>query len=191
MTAMNPNQQSRGHALCGDEVSFTEEARRIQGKALGGQASVVRLGQIVFFSSESGDAWMLDPEAGCAVCLARDFEPRRIPIQETPAKLAIEWNADYTIEGEAFTVVERHGSARTIMGYPTAEIQRLAGESPASPRGAFPDADQARERLKCGRNNPCPCASGKKYKKCCLARDEALVRQSADARRAPLTIRGG
>ena len=24
-----------------------------------------------------------------------------------------------------------------------------------------------------GRNDPCPCGSGKKYKKCCLARDQA------------------
>ena len=24
-----------------------------------------------------------------------------------------------------------------------------------------------------GRNEPCPCGSGKKYKKCCLAKDEA------------------
>ena len=164
-------------------MSFTEEARRIQSRALGGQASVVRLGQIIFFSSESGDAWMLDPEDGYAVCLAHDFEPRRIPIQETPAKLAIEWNADYTIEGEAFTVVGRDGSARTILGYPTTEIQRLAREVSATPRESV-DADQARERLKCGRNDPCPCGSGKKYKKCCLARDEALVCQAAVPRQA-------
>ncbi len=26
-----------------------------------------------------------------------------------------------------------------------------------------------------GRNQPCPCGSGKKYKRCCLAKDEALV----------------
>jgi tetratricopeptide (TPR) repeat protein len=26
-----------------------------------------------------------------------------------------------------------------------------------------------------GRNDPCPCGSGKKYKKCCLARDEAAA----------------
>jgi len=159
-------------------MSFIEEARQIQTKALGGEACVIRLDQIVFFSTESGDAWMLDPEDGYAVCLARDFEPRRIPIQETLAKLAIEWNADFTIEGGAFTVVERHGSARTIMGYPTGEIQRLASEISATPRESF-DAEQARERLKSSRNDPCPCGSGKKYKKCCLARDEALVRQSA------------
>lgn len=29
---------------------------------------------------------------------------------------------------------------------------------------------------KIGRNDPCPCSSGKKYKKCCLASDEAAAR---------------
>lgn len=29
-----------------------------------------------------------------------------------------------------------------------------------------------------GRNDPCPCGSGKKYKKCCLPRDEAGKRKS-------------
>jgi tetratricopeptide (TPR) repeat protein len=32
-----------------------------------------------------------------------------------------------------------------------------------------------------GRNEPCPCGSGKKYKKCCLERDEALERQTRPA----------
>jgi len=26
--------------------------------------------------------------------------------------------------------------------------------------------------MKIGRNDPCPCGSGKKYKKCCLKKDE-------------------
>src|SRR5882724_9551794 len=29
-----------------------------------------------------------------------------------------------------------------------------------------------------GRNESCPCGSGKKYKKCCLERDEALARET-------------
>ena len=33
---------------------------------------------------------------------------------------------------------------------------------------------------KVGRNEPCPCGSGKKYKKCCLPRDEAARRGGAD-----------
>jgi tetratricopeptide (TPR) repeat protein len=32
-----------------------------------------------------------------------------------------------------------------------------------------------------GRNDPCPCGSGKKYKKCCLERDETLARQTRPA----------
>jgi hypothetical protein len=32
-----------------------------------------------------------------------------------------------------------------------------------------------------GRNDPCPCSSGRKYKKCCLgAREEALVGTATD-----------
>jgi len=39
-----------------------------------------------------------------------------------------------------------------------------------------------------GRNAPCPCGSGKKYKKCCLAKDEreaALRRMSSSATAGP------
>lgn len=32
---------------------------------------------------------------------------------------------------------------------------------------------------KTGRNEPCPCGSGKKYKQCCLANDEAAERAAA------------
>ena len=38
-----------------------------------------------------------------------------------------------------------------------------------------------------GRNEPCHCASGKKYKQCCLAKDEEVARKSraeANARSA-------
>ena len=34
---------------------------------------------------------------------------------------------------------------------------------------------------KIGRNDPCPCGSGKKYKKCCLASDEAAARAAQSA----------
>jgi len=50
----------------------------------------------------------------------------------------------------------------------------------------FPEEDihasevYVRKYPKVGRNDPCPCGSGKKYKKCCLARDEA---EEAERRR--------
>ena len=35
--------------------------------------------------------------------------------------------------------------------------------------------------MKIGRNDPCPCSSGKKYKKCCLQKDEAAARLATAA----------
>lgn len=41
------------------------------------------------------------------------------------------------------------------------------------------DIEVVRQRLiKTGRNDPCPCGSGRKYKKCCLAADETQVREA-------------
>jgi hypothetical protein len=40
--------------------------------------------------------------------------------------------------------------------------------------------------MKIGRNAPCPCGSGKKYKKCCLERDEQAARERASAQTAEL-----
>ncbi|MFN3486913.1 MAG: SEC-C metal-binding domain-containing protein, partial [Planctomycetota bacterium] len=34
--------------------------------------------------------------------------------------------------------------------------------------------------MKIGRNQPCPCGSGKKYKKCCLPKDEEAAVLEAD-----------
>jgi hypothetical protein len=36
-----------------------------------------------------------------------------------------------------------------------------------------------------GRNDPCPCGSGKKYKKCCLPKDRAARIQALEARETP------
>jgi len=39
---------------------------------------------------------------------------------------------------------------------------------------------------KTGRNDPCPCGSGKKYKRCCLAKDQAAEHATLAATRAKL-----
>ncbi len=39
---------------------------------------------------------------------------------------------------------------------------------------------------KTGRNDPCPCGSGKKYKHCCLEKDRAVELQAAVAQRGAL-----
>ena len=41
---------------------------------------------------------------------------------------------------------------------------------------------------KTGRNDPCPCGSGQKYKRCCLPRDEAAAAERAAADRAAAAL---
>lgn len=41
---------------------------------------------------------------------------------------------------------------------------------------------------KLGRNDACPCGSGRKYKKCCQAADDAREREAEAARRAKPAI---
>lgn len=52
---------------------------------------------------------------------------------------------------------------------------RVPGSKPSAPAR---EVEAARKRLETGRNQPCPCGSGRKYKKCCLASDEAQVREA-------------
>jgi tetratricopeptide (TPR) repeat protein len=42
---------------------------------------------------------------------------------------------------------------------------------------------------KTGRNDPCPCGSGKKYKSCCLTNDEAAERERLAAAVRPAALR--
>jgi len=42
---------------------------------------------------------------------------------------------------------------------------------------------------KIGRNDPCPCNSGKKYKKCCMASDEAAARAARPAQSTAVPAR--
>ena len=41
---------------------------------------------------------------------------------------------------------------------------------------------------KIGRNDPCPCGSGKKYKKCCMLKDDAGKQTPAQDRHAMESI---
>jgi hypothetical protein len=115
--------------LSREEVSISREADYIIKKAQARDGRVVRLGALVFFSTDTGDAWVLDREDNLALCLARDGERQHFTILETPTNFQIAWEAQYHIDGEAFTVFTQDGRVRTIFGYPTREIENTIGDS--------------------------------------------------------------
>jgi hypothetical protein len=104
------------------DQNIGREVNYIVGRAQQRAAHVVSLPPLVLFSTETGDAWMLDPADGSALCLARDGAKQDYRITDTPDQFQVEWNADYRIEGDAFVVAERSGRIRSIAGYPMKAI---------------------------------------------------------------------
>jgi hypothetical protein len=105
-----------------NQISIIGEANYIIKRAQNYDSRIVSLGSFIFFSTETGDAWMLDCKEGVALCLAKDGEKLPFRIAETAKKFAIEWNVAYQLEGDRYVVIQNSGIARTIIGYPTEEI---------------------------------------------------------------------
>lgn len=87
-------------------------------------ARIVALGKLILFSTETGDAWVLDAEDNLALCLARSGERQSFRVIETPNRFGIEWNATYRIDGNNFVVIDPEGHVRYILGYPTRALQQ-------------------------------------------------------------------
>jgi len=123
--------QTRRQIVHREQISITDEANYIISRAENYDARVVTLGPLIFFSTETGDAWMLDPEDGLALCLAQGGETQPFTITETTTNFSIEWKANYRIDGDVFIVTERSGRTRSILGYPTREILRATRRAAA------------------------------------------------------------
>jgi hypothetical protein len=93
----------------GKSFRLADEVRYIQRRAADYDGRIVTVGQLVLFSTETGDAWLLDPADRLAARLARDGENEPIHIEETDTTFAIGWKGRYRIEGLAwrsFTPIE-------------------------------------------------------------------------------------
>jgi hypothetical protein len=133
-----PNVQRR--LLDVSQVSVAAEARYIAGRAAQHEARVVSLGSLVSFSTTTGDAWLLDPEDGLALCLAVAGDARPYRIVETETRFVIEWTERYRIEGVSMIFVDSSGSSRCVAGYPVEEIARAARRAIRSSGSGSPRA---------------------------------------------------
>jgi hypothetical protein len=103
-----------------DGASFhlADEIRYIQRRAADHDGRVVTIGQLVLFSSETGDAWLIDRDDRLALRLGSQGDPEPFHIEETDTSFAIDWKGHYRIEGPAFVYTDRD-SGRTTTVHPT------------------------------------------------------------------------
>jgi len=108
-----------------DQTNITKEVEYIISRAQQEDSRVVTFGPLVFFSTETGDSWVLDPEDKLALCLSRNGDKENYRISETATNFNIEWKARYQIVREKFIVYYDSGEIKTIMGYPVENINSM------------------------------------------------------------------
>ena len=111
----------------GAHFRLRDEVRYVQKRAAANDSRVIALPQLLLFSTETGDAWLLDPADHLAVPVAQGGDPLPVHIEETDKTFAIEWMGTYQIDGPAFVYTENSGRVRTILGYPTSQILEQGG----------------------------------------------------------------
>ena len=105
----------------GKSSRLAGEVRYIQRRAADHTGRVISIGQLILFSTKTGDAWLLDPSDQLAARLARDGDPEPIHIEETDTTFAIGWKGHYRIEGPAFVYVDRAQAEPA----PSSDIRRI------------------------------------------------------------------
>ena len=105
---------------------LADEVGYIQRRAALHDGRFVSVGSLASFSTDTGDAWLLDRSERLAARLARDGEPEPVHIEDTETSFAVAWTGHYRINGAAFIYSDRiSGRVVTILGYPTDRIAQL------------------------------------------------------------------
>ena len=132
----------------GKSFRLADEVRYIQRRAAAHDSRVVSIGQLVLFSSESGDAWMLDPSEHLAVRLASDGHPEPIHIEDTETTFAVAWTGEYGIVGPAFLYTDRDSRRlTTLFGYPTRKLAQVGATGAGRRRNALQLLSRARAKI--------------------------------------------
>src|SRR2546425_12477837 len=86
----------------GKDFRLADEVRYIQRRAAQNDSRIVSIGSLLLFSTETGDAWMLDHADQLATPIARQGAALAVHIQNTHTNFAVAWTGNDPIDGELF-----------------------------------------------------------------------------------------
>jgi hypothetical protein len=112
--------------LDGKDFRLSDEIHYIRSRAAEYDGRLVTVGPLALFSTDTGDAWVLDPADHLAARLSRDGDPEEVYFEETDTTFAIGWKGNYQIDGDAFVYIDRDTARITaILGYPTRRLAQI------------------------------------------------------------------
>jgi hypothetical protein len=130
MTQRKTRHESTTPRLSRESLHLAKEVRSIQQRAADHDGRIVSIGALVLFSTDTGDAWMLEPAQQLAARLALSGDPLPVPIEETETSFAVGWQGRYHFDGDTF-VYQDYRSPRlsAIRGYPVKQLLRVISEA--------------------------------------------------------------
>lgn len=84
------------------KLSLGSEIDKIQQAAEAREAKLREFGVFVLFSTEPGDAWLLEVSGGDAVQVAAQAERLAVEVDENPETIAINWTHTFAIRDKKF-----------------------------------------------------------------------------------------
>ena len=106
-----------------DMMNIHREVEYIVKCAQAGDARCVTIRSLLLFSTQAGDAWLLEPKDQLALCLARDGEAQAVQLVDTETQFYVGWDKSFEIRESLFATLD-HKTGRTtvITGYPIPAI---------------------------------------------------------------------
>ncbi len=103
---------------------MNKKAKQIIQSAIDRDPKIDCIGNFIFFSTRSGEAWMLDHRDNRALRLAEDFKALPYKIFETKERFSVEWKERFQIQDGVF-IASREGNESVFRDYPTKTIEGL------------------------------------------------------------------
>ena len=130
MTQRKTRHQPTSPRLSQQSLHLAQEVRSIQHRAAEHEGRIVRIGPLLFFSTDTGDAWILEPADQLAARLAVGGDPLPVHIEETETNFAIGWQGRYRFEGDTFVYEDKQSRRlNAIRGYPVKQLLRVISDS--------------------------------------------------------------
>lgn len=114
--------------------TLSAEIAKLRDKVREKSAVMWTRGVFVFFSTEEGDAWVLEASGGDALQVAEAGQPIEVEVAQTEDAIEVTWSHQFTIRKD-FTVSAYADQRRSVYtSYPAARIRTLLSKA----RGSLP-----------------------------------------------------
>ncbi|MDH4320024.1 MAG: SEC-C metal-binding domain-containing protein [Desulfobulbaceae bacterium] len=106
------------------QLSLTGEVQKIQQAAVAGKSEVRTIGVFVLFSSDAGDAWLLELTEMDALLVARGGKAIDVEIVESPETLEINWSHRFAVkEKQLHVTAYADKKEEVLVGCPSHSIR--------------------------------------------------------------------